>query len=139
MLDNTVWDLDRHMLLNDLCKMCSRHQMIPSSMHMVNCLEGELIGEYNGGHATVFRSEYKGLTVAIKILRLYQTSDFDKCMKVSILTLRIAEIPTDTGITEVHSRSCCMEASSTSEHPTVVGCERGTAPSRDDIRMDGSR
>ena len=110
-------------------------------MHVANCLEGELISEYDGGHTTVFRSEHKGLTVAIKSLRLYQTSDFDKCIKVSILTLRLAEIPANKRITEVHSRSCCMEASPTSEHPTVTGyeCRSRRVPARDDIRMDGSR
>ena len=139
MLDNTVCDRDRHKLLNILCKMCSRQQKIPRSMHMVNCLQGELIEERNGGYATVFRGEHKGRAVAIKILRLYLNSDLDKCFRVSIFTLCNAEI-TDTGIPGVRSRSDCMEASPASEHPTVAGCECGyrTVPARDDIRMDGS-
>ena len=104
-------------------------------MHMVNCLQGELIEEYDGGHATVFRGEHKGRAVAIKILRLYRTSDLDKRFKVSIFTPCIAEIATDAGIPGVHSRSGWMEASPTSEHPAVAGCECGsrTAPAGDDI------
>ena len=51
-------------------------------MHMDNCLRGELIKEYDGGFAKVFRGEYKGHAVAIKI---FTTSDLDKCFKVSIL------------------------------------------------------
>ena len=86
MLVVTVCDQDRHKLLNILCKMCSRQQMMPKSMHMVNCLEGELIEEYDGGYAKVFRGRHKGRAVAVKILRLYLTSDLDKCFKVSILT-----------------------------------------------------
>ena len=85
MLDHTVFDPDRHKLLNSLCKTCSRRQMIPRSMHMDNCLNGELIKEYEGGFAKVFRGEHKGRAVAIKILRLYMNGDRDKCFKVSIL------------------------------------------------------
>jgi hypothetical protein len=114
--------------------------MTPKSMHMVNCLQGELIEEYDGGHAKVFRGEHKGRAVAIKILRLYMTSDLDKYFRVSVLTPCIAEIQTNTGIPGVHSRSGCMETSPTSEHPAVVGCEcrSKTVSARDDIRMDGS-
>jgi len=90
MLDNTVCGQDRHELLNILCKMCSRQRIIPKSMHMPNCLDGELTEVYDGGHANLFRGEHKGRAVAIKILRLYLTSDFDKCCSVSILTLRTA-------------------------------------------------
>jgi len=125
MLDNAGCDRDRHKLLNTLCKMCSRQKTIPKSMYMVNCLEGELTEEYGGGQGTVFRGEHKGRAVAIKISHLYLTSDLDKCFRVSILALRIAEIPTDTGIPGIHSRGGCMEASSTSEHLTVTGCECG--------------
>ncbi|KAF9644350.1 kinase-like protein [Thelephora ganbajun] len=46
---------------------------------MGNCLHGELVEEYDGGYANIFRGEHKGRAVAIKIRRLYLTSDFDKC------------------------------------------------------------
>ena len=64
-------------------------------MHMVNCLEGELIEECDGGYGKVFRGEHKGRAVAIKVLRLYLNSDLDKSFEVSKLTLCIGEIPTD--------------------------------------------
>jgi len=135
MLDNTACDRDRHKLLNTLCKMCSRQKMIPKSMHMVNCLEGELTEEYDGGQGKVFRGKHEGRAVAIKIPHLCLTSDLDKCFRVSVLAPRMAEIPTDTRMPEIHSRSGCLEASPASEHFTVVGCECGsrTLPARDDI------
>ena len=110
-------------------------------MHMVNCLEGELTEEYDGGQGTVFRGEYKGRAVAIKISHLYLTSDLDKCFRVNVLAPCITEIPTDVRIAGIHPRSGCMEASPASEHLTVAGCEcrPGTVPTRDDIRMDGPR
>ena len=95
MLDNTVCDQDRHKLLNVLCKMCSQQRTIPKSMHLDNCLDGELVEEYDGGHASIFRGEYKGRAVTIKTLRLYLTSDFDKCFRASILASCIAGISTD--------------------------------------------
>ena len=66
-------------------------------MNMADCLDGELIEEYDGGHANVFRGECEGRAVAVKILRLHLTSDLDKCSSVSILASCIADIPTDTG------------------------------------------
>ena len=76
---------DRHKLLNILCKACSHQQTIPKSMHMADCLKGGLNEAYDGGHAKVFRGEHKGHAVAVKILRLYLTSDLDKFYKVSAL------------------------------------------------------
>jgi len=98
MLDHIVSDRDRHDLLNILCKLCSRQRMIPKSMHMTNCLNGELIEEYDGGHASVFRDKHEGCPVAIKIVRLYLTSDFDKSLSVKILFLYLAEVTSDHGV-----------------------------------------
>ena len=78
-------DQDRHELLNILCKMCSRQRMIPKSMHMDKRLNGELIEEYDGGHATIFRGEHKDRPVAVKVVRVYLTSDFGKCFSVRAL------------------------------------------------------
>jgi len=89
---------DRHQLLNDLCKMCSRRRVVPTSMRTVSCLKGEPTEEYNGGHGIIFRSELKGHAVAVKTLRLYLTSDFDKCLSVCMFALCSAEPPSDTGI-----------------------------------------
>ena len=98
MMDRIVCDQDRHELLNFLCKMCSRQRMIPNSMHMVNCLNGELVEEYDGGQASVFRGKHKGRPVAIKIIRLYLTSDFDRCLSVNMLLLCLAQATSDYGV-----------------------------------------
>ena len=59
--------------------------MLPNSMRMDDCLDKELIGVTDGGYAYVYRGEYEGRAVAVKILRLYVTSDRDKCFRVSLL------------------------------------------------------
>ena len=67
-------------------------------MHMADCLNGELIEEYDGGHASVFQDKHEGCPVAIKIVRLYLTSDFDKSLSVKILFLCLAEVTSDHSV-----------------------------------------
>ena len=76
-------DQDRHGLLNILCKMCSRQRMVPKSMLAGEHLNGELIEEYEGGHATIYRGVHEGRPVAVKVMRVYATSDSDKCCSVN--------------------------------------------------------
>ena len=107
--------------------------MIPKSICMENCLDGELYKEYDRGHVNIFRGKHKDCPVAIKIVRLYLTSDFDKRFSMSIPALCIAEDPIDTGVPGILPRSCCVEASPTPAHFTAVGCEYRMAPARHDI------
>ena len=83
-------DQDRHELLNILCKTCSRQRMMPRYMHMANCLNGELTEKCYGGYADVFQGKHKGRLVAVKVVRLYETSDFDRCFSVKALPLHLA-------------------------------------------------
>lgn len=122
MLENTVYDRHRHKLLHILCKMCSRGQRTPTSMHIAGCLNREDSEKYRGVNTSVFRGEYKGRPVAIKVLRLYLTSDVDKCLKASALAHPVVEILADTRIPGIFPRSGHMEASPASKHPTIVGC-----------------
>ena len=64
-------------------------------MHVEQRLSEELIEEYHGGHATIFRTEHKGRQVAVKVVRIYLTSNFGKCFSVSILTVFSSEVPID--------------------------------------------
>ena len=52
-------------------------------MFIDTCLDGDFIQECGQNGTTVFRREYKGRAVAMKMLRLYLTSNLDKCVKVS--------------------------------------------------------
>ena len=82
-LENMTCDRNRHELLNILCKICSRNRITPKSMHVNKRLTGKLVEEYSGGQATVFRAERHGCQVAVKMVRIYMTSDFGKCLSVS--------------------------------------------------------
>ena len=76
-------DREQLKLLNKLCKMCSRHLLIPTSMHIPDCSEDSLEVE-SGGFANISQGMYEGLQVAIKVVRVYITSDLDLIRSVSV-------------------------------------------------------
>lgn len=137
MLDHIVRDRDRRGLLNILCKICSRQRMIPKSMHIGNYLNREPVEVYAGGYANIFRGEHKGRPVAIKIIRLYQTSDSAKCFSVSTVIPYPTQVAINGEVPGILPGSRRMEAPSTPERLTSAGCESRAAPLRHDIRMDG--
>ena len=76
-------DRERFKLFNKLCKTCSRHRVIPKSMHIPDCSQDSVEVEY-GGYANVSRGTYGGRRIAIKVVRVYTTSDLDVILSVSI-------------------------------------------------------
>jgi len=78
-------DRERLKLLNELCKLCSRHRVIPKSMHIPDCSEDSAEVEC-GGFADVSQGTYNGRRVAIKVVRAYVTSDLDLIRSVSVLS-----------------------------------------------------
>jgi hypothetical protein len=79
-------DRERLKLLNKLCKMCSQHRVIPKSMHIPDCSKGSVEVE-RGGFADVSQGIYQGRQVAIKVVRVYITSDLDAILSVSLILL----------------------------------------------------
>jgi len=77
---------ERLKLFNKLCKTCSRHLVIPTSMHIPDCSEDSVEVE-SGGFADVSQGTYEGRRVAIKVVRMYITSDLDAIRRVSVLLL----------------------------------------------------
>jgi len=53
-------------------------------MHIPDCLEGSM-EVASGGYANVSQGTYKGRRVAIKVVRVYITSDLDLILSVSLL------------------------------------------------------
>ena len=54
-------------------------------MHIPDCSEGSVEIE-SGGFANVSRSTYNGRAVAVKVLRVYVTSDLEVILSVSLLS-----------------------------------------------------
>lgn len=76
-------DRERLKLFNKLCKICSRHRVIPKSMHIPDCSKDSVEVEC-GGYANVSRGTYGGRRVAIKVVRVYTVSDLDVILSVSV-------------------------------------------------------
>ena len=75
-------DRERLKLFNKLCKTCSRHRVIPTSMHIPDCSDDSVEVE-SGGFADVSRGTYEGRQVAIKVVRAYITDNLDVIRSVS--------------------------------------------------------
>jgi hypothetical protein len=76
-------DRERLKLLNKLCKTCSRHRVIPKSMHIPDCSKGSVEVE-RGGFANVSQGTYRGHRVAIKVVRVCLMDDLDVILSVSL-------------------------------------------------------
>ena len=65
-----------------LYKICGSQGLFPKSLQIPLCYERSDAPLYRGGYADVWKGKYQDFHVAVKVLRIYSTSDFDKIMKV---------------------------------------------------------
>ena len=71
--------------LSTLCKMCGHQALLPRSLQIPICYNRLGFPKYSGGFADVWKGEHQGLQVAVKVLRVYSTSDFNKIINVGCL------------------------------------------------------
>ena len=64
-------------------KICGRESLLPNSLPIPICYDPMKIPQYAGGFADVWKGKYNGRDVAVKVLRVYQTNDFEVIRKVS--------------------------------------------------------
>ena len=88
--------------LSTLCKICGRQALLPKSLQIPLCYNQSGFPKYRGGYADVWMGEHQGLQVAVKVLRVYSTSDFNKIINVGCLH-SIPNIP--TRLTTIHRNS----------------------------------
>ena len=85
--------------------------------------------------------EYQGRRVAVKVLKVYSTSDFNKVINVgclrSALNVRVGKLTLTYA--EVLQGSHDVENPSPSERVTTAGSDDGREPFRNGIGMDGKR
>ncbi|KAF9791978.1 kinase-like domain-containing protein, partial [Thelephora terrestris] len=63
-------DKERGKFLNELCRICSQHCVIPKSMHIADGLNDATEVEYMGGSSRVSRSTYGEHQLAVKALNM---------------------------------------------------------------------
>ena len=68
--------------LNTLCRICGREALLPRSVQIPLCYNRSDTPLYRGGYADVWKGEHQGRKVAVKVLGIYLTSDFNKITRV---------------------------------------------------------
>ncbi|KAF9645013.1 kinase-like protein [Thelephora ganbajun] len=68
----------RKKCLKSLYKTCGRHALLPKNLKIPVCYDRTSDALYRGGFADVWKGEYYGREVAVKVLRTYSNSDFQK-------------------------------------------------------------
>jgi hypothetical protein len=95
--------------------------------------------QFRGGFADVWKSEYHGQEVAVKVLRIYSTSDSERFIRVGCLRLvvRIAKLTVPHA--EILQGGYDMEGPSASKCIATAGCDNDRQSARDGIRVDAKR
>ena len=65
-----------------LYRTCARHTLLPRSLRIVLCDNPDNVVLYHGGFGDVSKRKYQGREVAVKRLRIYDTSDLQKVIRV---------------------------------------------------------
>jgi len=68
--------------LSTLCNICGCHGLLPRSVQIPLSYDPTGTPLDRGGFSEVWKSEYQGREVAVKVLKVYQTSDFKKITRV---------------------------------------------------------
>jgi len=89
-----------------------------------------------GGFGDVWKGEYNGRDVAVKVVRTYSNSDLQKILGVSCLRC-FACMFTDEHCVEVLQGSCDLEDPPASEHPAPGRSDNVREPVRNGVGLDG--
>ena len=92
---------------------------------------------YRGGFADVWKGEHQGRQVAVKVLRVYSTSDFEKITGVG--SYNLSKVRVDQlmlTIVEVLQGGCDLEGPPPQKRSATVGSDNESSPLRDGIGVD---
>ena len=70
-----------------LCKICGHYALIPKSIQIPLRYNRTRAPRYQGGFAEVWKGEHEGIEVAVKVLKVFMTSDLTKITKVGFPVL----------------------------------------------------
>ena len=138
MLDDLELRL-RKKCLSTLCRICGRQGLLPRSLQIPVCYDRSEDALYSGGYADVWMGEYQGREVAVKVLRVYSTSDLDKIVTVG-RRLKLAKCGyqrSDRDCADVLQGSCNVGEPPASKRAAVIGGDNEQKALCDGIRMDG--
>ena len=90
----------RRKCLAILCKVCSHYGLIPRSIQIPLCHDRTEAPRYEGGFAKVWKGEHEGIAVAVKVLKVFTTSDLVKIKRVGFPVFRRAGVDRLVPITQ---------------------------------------
>lgn len=119
-----------------LCWICGRQGLIPRSLEVEVHYDQKEHPLCNGGFADVWKGRRNGREVAVKVLRVYLTSDLERIRKVGFP--RLACVNGLTVFREaILQGGYDVEKPSSSERVAAVGSDGERGSACDDIGMDG--
>ena len=68
--------------LATLCRVCGNQALLPRSVQIPLCYDRTDAPLYHGGFAEVWRGEHQGNEVAVKVIKVYKTSNLVKITRV---------------------------------------------------------
>ena len=77
--------------LASLCKICKHHVLIPRSIQIPLYYNRAEAPRYQGGFAEVWKGEHEGIEVAVKVLKVFVTSDLVKIRRVGFLCFNLSK------------------------------------------------
>lgn len=124
-----------------LYKTCGHYALLPRVLNVPVHYDRNTDEVYRGGYADVWKGEYCGQDVAIKVIRTYSKCELKKVINVScrlcaLPTYRVIDI---TRCTEILQGDCDVEVPPTSECPTVNRGGDVKESVRDGISLDVQR
>lgn len=66
-----------------MCRICGHRALLPRSLHIPPCHNRSDVPRAKGGYADVWLGNHEGRQVAVKVLRVYSTTDLAKITRVS--------------------------------------------------------
>ena len=127
---------ERCEILNQLGKICGKERTVPRAM-LIDPASVHYLSthpEFRGGFGDVYRGEYNGHRVAIKVARLTLTCDLDRRISVRTLLHQARKTPElNVPFVGVLHRGDHMEAPTTSKYSTVF--RRDDGPASAEIRV----
>jgi len=82
-------DQERGKKVKKLSGICGQKGVLPRSMHIEGLSEGSAEAECLGGYASVFKTVHDGVLVAVKVIKMYLTSDTESIFRVSSVFIPI--------------------------------------------------
>ena len=122
--------------MRSLHRICGRQGLLPRRLEITLCHDPTSIPLCHGGFADVWKGQYDGREVISKVLRVYQTSNFEWIKKVGRPRVFAYTNELTVSHPEVLQRGCDVEGTSSSKRATAVRRDHDRHQVRDGIGVD---